>query len=145
MKLAMRKRKGFSLIDVVLATVVLTIGTLGMGKFFDVVFNDLSPTGPTAGLRRYLLGEEMLRAQAEGLRALQNIPPTAGDCKLVTEPPGLGYMLSVQRLDGPVVQTEQQYYWNVSITQNGQTIGTISLSTVRAIGTLGGLDAKIGL
>jgi hypothetical protein len=141
----MRKRKGFSLIDVLLATVVLTIGTLGIGKFVNVVYDQLAPSGPTSGLRRYLLGEEMLRAQAEGLRALQNIPPTAGDCKLVTEPPGMGYMLSVQRLDGPLVPTAQQYNWNVSISQDGQTIGTISLSTVRAIGTLGGLDAKIGL
>ena len=150
MKLKFRKRKGFSLLDVALAAVVLIVGTMGMGQFFNSIYAQLTPTGSWGGLRRYLLAEEMLRAQAEGLRVMQTIPASEASCKLITEPPGLGYNLTVDRTAGPTSATAEEYYYDISIAQGPttsqqQTIGAISMSTVRAIGTLGGTDGKIGL
>lgn len=153
----MKKRRGFSLLDVALAAVVLIIGTMGMGKFYNSIYSQLTPTGSWGGLRRYLIAEEMLRAQAEGLRVLHDIPITANECKLVTEPPNLGYSLVVNRTSGPPDPNEQMYYFDIDVfqapldpsthlvTTNPQQIGSLSMSTVRAIGTLGGTDGKIGL
>lgn len=138
-------RLGFTLLDVAIATVVLTIGTLGASRFFTGLYDQLSPRGGQGGLRRYLLAEEMLRAQAEGLRSLREIPTTDVQCKLVTEPPGMGYSMILSRTQAPTQPTEQLYYYDLTMSHQGQVIAQLSLSTVRAIGDLRGQDEKIGL
>lgn len=141
----LKARRGFTLLDVAIATVVLTIGTLGASRFFTGLYDQLSPRGGQGGLRRYLLAEEMLRAQAEGLRALRDIPNTDVQCKLVTEPPGMGYSMTLTRTQAPAQPTEQLHYYDLVMSHQGQVIAQLSLSTVRAIGALRGQDAKIGL
>lgn len=138
-------RAAFTLLDVAIATVVLTIGTLGASRFFTGLYDQLSPKGGQGGLRRYLLAEEMLRAQAEGLRALRDIPVTDVQCKLVTEPPGMGYSMVINRTQAPAQPHEQLYYFDLVMSHQNQVISQLSLSTLRAIGDLRGQDAKIGL
>lgn len=141
------RRRGFTLLDVALAAVILIVGTMAMGRFFNSIYTQLSPKGDWGGLRRYLLAEEMLRAQAEGLRVLHDIPLTDVQCKLINEPAGMGYAMTITRTQAPAQLTEQMYYYDIVVTQgqNNQKIGTLSMSTVRAIGSLGGQDEKIGL
>ncbi|MDB5095583.1 MAG: hypothetical protein JWM80_4 [Cyanobacteria bacterium RYN_339] len=140
-------RRGFTLLDVAFAAVILIVGTMAMGRFFTSIYTQLSPKGEWGGLRRYLLAEEMLRAQAEGLRVLHDIPLTDVQCKLVAEPVGMNYSMTITRTQAPAQLTEQLYYYDIIITQglNNQKIGSLSMSTVRAIGSLGGQDEKIGL
>jgi hypothetical protein len=142
---ALKKRPGVGLLDVALAAVLLIVGTLFTSQFFTTIFDELAPRGETNGLRRYLLAEEMLRAQAEGLRAMRTIPVTDAACKLVTEPPGQNYRLDVSRMAGPAASTQQLQFFKLEIQQNNQRIGTLSMSTVRALGAWEGEDGKIGL
>lgn len=143
-----KKRKGISLIDVTLAAVILSIGTLGLATYFTNVYEQLSPRGST-GLRRYLLSEQMLKAQAEGLRVLNPIPASASACKLITEPPGLGYSLGLTRFAvTPAEAGEELFFYDMTMTHTvpggtAQTIGTLSMSTLRSLN--GGQDDKIGL
>lgn len=140
-----KRRKGFTLLDVALAAVIMTVGTLFMSKFFSNIYDQLSPRGTWGGLRRYLMAEEMLRAQAEGMRTLRFIPLTDSQCKLVTEPPGMGYNMQLTRFQGPDMPNEQLYYYDITMDHNGQRIGTLSMSTVRGTGAWEGEDEKIGL
>ena len=41
------------------------------------------------------MAEQMLRAEAEGLRILQAIPADAGSCRLVAPPTGSGFTLNI--------------------------------------------------
>lgn len=140
-----RGRPGMSLIDVALATVIMTTTTVISAQFFRNVYEQLSPRSAQAGLRRYLLSEEMLRAQAEGLRTLRQIPLTEAQCKLLTEPPNMGYNLMLTRSRGPEHPSQQLYYYDLVMVHNGQRIQQISMSTLRGIGTKEGQDEKIGL
>lgn len=141
-----KARPGMSLIDVALATVIATVSTLVAGQFFRNAYDQLSPRGDTGGLRRYLLSEEMLRAQAEGLRTLRTIPLTDQQCKLVTEPAGLKYSLTIARTRGPDRPNEELYYFDLSMSKAGVDLNqTISMSTLRSIGSKEGQDEKIGL
>lgn len=149
MTILQARRKGFTLLEVAIATVIVTVGTLGMSVFFKNIYEQLSPRGETGGLRRYMMAEEMLRTQAEGLRALRQIPHTLSQCKLITEPPNMGYSLTLARTNGPTQANEQLYYFDVqmdhSIGGSSRNIGTLSMSTLRSIGNMEGQNEKIGL
>lgn len=140
-----RPRAGLTLLDVALATVIATSTTVVTAQFFRNIYEQLAPRSTSAGLRRYLLSEEMLRAQAEGLRTLRQIPLTETQCKLLTEPPKMGYNLTITRTSGPPHADQQLYYYDLVMTHNGQRIQAISMSTLRCIGTKEGQDEKIGL
>jgi hypothetical protein len=140
-----RGRRGMSLLDVALATVIATITTIVAAQFFRNIYEQLSPRSATAGLRKYILSEEMLRAQAEGLRTLRDIPLTDAQCKLLTEPPKMGYNLTIARSRGPSHPSQELYYYDLVMTHQGQKIQELSMSTLRAIGTKEGQDEKIGL
>lgn len=150
-KLVFRPRDGFSLLDVALATVIITSGTLFMGAYFRNVYEKLDPRGSYGGIRRYLMAEQMLRAQAEGLRVLQDIPADAGQCRLITPPSGSGYTLSVTQYKMPTTETnETLYYFDLAMTQDTAAVATISMSTLRRpqvtiSGNLVTIDDKIGL
>lgn len=144
-------RRGFSLIDVALATVIITSGTMFMGAYFRNVYDKLDPRGAYGGIRRYLIAEQMLRAQAEGMRVLQDIPADAGQCRLITPPSGSGYTLALTQFKMPTTETnETLYYFDLAMTQDNAAIATISMSTLRRhqVTISGGLvtiDDKIGL
>lgn len=140
-----RARRGMNLLDVALATVIATTTTLVATQFFRGTYEQLSPLSPNGGLRRYLLSEEMLRAQAEGLRTLRVIPLTDAQCKLLSEPPKAGYNLTVSRTRAAAQADEELCYFELQMTHNGQPIHTLSMSTLRSIGTKEGQDEKIGL
>ena len=150
-KLTARPRAGFSLIDVALATVIITSGTLFMGAYFRNVYDKLDPRGSYGGIRRYLIAEQMLRAQAEGLRILQDIPADSGQCRLITPPSGSGYTLALTQFKMPTTETnETLYYFDLAMTQDTAAIATISMSTLRRHqvtidGALVTIDDKIGL
>lgn len=149
--LTARPRAGFSLIDVALATVIITSGTLFMGAYFRNVYDKLDPRGSYGGIRRYLIAEQMLRAQAEGLRVLQDIPADSGQCRLITPPSGSGYTLALTQFKMPTTETnETLYYFDLAMTQDTAAIATISMSTLRRHqvtidGALVTIDDKIGL
>lgn len=140
-----RARSGMNLLDVALSTVIATTTTIVATQFFRGTYEQLSPLSANGGLRRYLLSEEMLRAQAEGLRTLRVIPPNDAQCKLLTEPPNSGYVLSLSRSRAPAQPEEELCYFDLVMTHNGQQIHTLSMSTLRSIGTKEGQDEKIGL
>ena len=148
-KLVIRPRGGFSLIDVALATVIVTSGTLFAGAYFRNVYEKLDPRSAYGGIRSYLMSEQMLRAQAEGLRLLQDIPDDAGMCRLVTPP--TGYTLALTQYKMPTTETnETLYYFDMAVTPNTQAISTLSISTLRrhqvtVDGSLVTPDDKIGL
>src|SRR5687767_4253921 len=106
-KFIFRPREGFSLLDVALATVIITSGTLFMGAYFRNVYEKMDPRGSYGGIRRYVLAEQMLKAQAEGLRVLEEIPSDAGLCRLVTPPAGAGYTLAIQQYAMPTTETNE--------------------------------------
>ncbi|MDB5097590.1 MAG: hypothetical protein JWM80_2011 [Cyanobacteria bacterium RYN_339] len=142
----MRRRHGFSFIDVVLAMVIVALGTLGATQFFSSVYTDLSPQGTGGGLRRYLLAEGMLKAEAEALRATRFTWPdnTTGKVKMITEAPGAGFTLTIGMPPAQTTALTQFLYYDLAVTDaSGNTLGQLSLSTLRAFS--GGLDAKIGL
>ena len=144
MKRRFKQRKGMTLIDVSLAVVVFTIGLMFFGRYFTGLADQLSPKGEFGGLRRYLMAEQMLKAQAEGLRVMRDIPSSAYMCKVVIEPPGAGYQMGI--IQSPLVPAEadqEMYYFDLVMTHQGQAIGTLSMSTLRS--QVGGQDDKIGL
>ena len=75
MRLQAKKRRGFGLIDVLLATVIVSVGLIATSRFFTAVYEQILPNGDWGGLRRYVLAEARLKAQAEGLRAMRAVPP----------------------------------------------------------------------
>ncbi|HEY9724145.1 MAG TPA: hypothetical protein V6D47_19240 [Oscillatoriaceae cyanobacterium] len=137
-------RRGFTLLEVAFAAVLLIVGTLFMGLYFGNVYSQLNPHDAWGGLRTYMLSNEMLKAQAEGLRVLHDIPLQDSQCKLITEPPGLGFSLSISR-SMTQTSTEQLYYYDLTMQNQGHTIGQLSLSTLRSVGIMEGQDGKIGL
>ncbi len=141
-----RARRGFSLLDVMFAAVTIAMGMLFIGRFFSSVFEQLNPRGTIGGLRRYLMAEEMLRAQAEGLRILQVIPTDAGMCRLITPPVGLGFTFVVTPYiaGSPGTDTaEKLHFFDLTMTHDGQTVGTLGMSTLRS--TVTNDLEKIGL
>jgi prepilin-type N-terminal cleavage/methylation domain-containing protein len=138
------KRDGFTLIEVACAVIVLVVMLLGASVYFRNLFAQLDPRGPSGGLRRFLVAEQLLRAQAEGLRVLQTIPADAGSCRLVAPPAGTGFALSVEqsRVE-PVEVNAELYYMDVSVAHEGKTVSTLSISTLRRKPEA--IDEKIGL
>lgn len=143
MRKQLKKRRGFTLIEVALSVVIVSVGMMVGARFFSDIYEQLIPNGQLGGLRRYVLSEAMLKAQAEGLRVLRYVPAGSSNCKLVTEPAGSGYTLNVTQnplLSGPA---EELYYFDLTMTQNGQTVGQLSISTLRS--TVVAQNEKIGL
>lgn len=145
-------RRGFTLIEVTFATVVFTIGILLATRFVTSIYQQLMPAGDWSGLRRYMLAEELLATQAEGLRALRVISPVADSNKLVAGPPGSRYALGLTLSTAPVVahfgttgahSHQQLYYVDLTVTHNGQAVGALTVSTLRS--QVLGQDEKIGL
>lgn len=147
-RIAHKQRRGMTLIDVALACVILSVGTIFLATYFTGVYEQLSPRGST-GLRRYLLAEQMLKAQAEGLRLLRSIPIDPSLCKVITEPDGLNYDLTLTRTGvTPAEPAEELYFYDLTMSHtipggSAQAIGTLSMSTLRSLN--GGQDEKIGL
>ena len=102
----------------------------------------------TASPRRYLIAEQMLKAQAEGLRVLNPIPAVAA-CKVISEPSGLGYDMQLTRYAvNPPEATEELFFFDLTMNHTvpgyaPQAISTLSISTLRSL--TGGQDEKIGL
>lgn len=145
-------RPGLTLIEVAMATVVLTVGTVAATRVMASLSEELAPFGPWGGLRRHLVAEEMLQAQAEGLRALRTISPVADSDRVVVAPAGTSYVLGLTLSQAPVLAafgtdggaTRQQYYFmDVVVKHQGQAVGALTLSTLRS--TIGGQHEKIGL
>jgi hypothetical protein len=127
------KRKGFGLIDVLLATVIVSVGLVATSRFFTAVYEQLIPNGEWGGLRRYVLAEAMLKAQAEGLRALRYVPPGSSACKLITEPAGSSYQLKVTQYPVTPGTNQELYYFDLSMDQHAQSLGmALSVSTLRS-------------
>lgn len=136
-------RAGVTFIDVALASVILMIGVLGTSSFFVNTYEQLSPRGDEGGLRRFLLAEQMLTAQAEGLRVLRVIPvDSVNDLKLVREPVGSKFVLNVQPTI--VTNTTLQYvYYDLVVTNSTNVVGRLSMSTLRSAEV--SQDEKIGI
>jgi hypothetical protein len=147
MRPTFKKRKGITLIDVTIAAVIMSVGTMFLATYFTNVYEQLSPRGST-GLRRYLLAEQMLKAQAEALRVFNPMPSVAAS-KVITEPAGLGYSLGITRFPvAPAQASEELLFHDLTMTHTipggaAQTIGVLSVSTLRSLN--GGQDDKIGL
>lgn len=148
----MKPRHGFTLIEVSFATIVLTLGILLATRFVTAIYQQLMPAGDWSGLRRYMLAEELLTTQAEGLRALRVISPVPASNRLVSGPPGSRYQLGLTLSTAPVVAAfgttgesahQQLYYVDLTVTHNGQTVGALTLSTLRS--QVLGQHEKIGL
>lgn len=143
----MRKRRGarsgFTLIEVALAVVVVAIGLMASAQFFTNIYAQLIPNGEMGGLRRYAMSEAMLRAQAEGLRAIRYVPAGAANCKLITEPAGSRFALTVTQNPLQAGPNEELYYFDLTMKQNGDEVGVISISTLRS--TVVAQNEKIGL
>jgi hypothetical protein len=142
-----RGRSGFTLLDVAFATIIMTIGTMFVGRYFATVYDRLSPRANGSGLRRYVVAEQCLRGEAEGLRLLTTIPADAGSCRLVAPAASTGFTLTVNQFRGPNspdANNAELYYFDLGITSDtGATVAKLSISTLRS--TTGGQDAKIGL
>jgi hypothetical protein len=144
MRPRLKKRKGFGLIDVLLATVIVSVGLIGTSRFFTAVYEQLIPNGEWGGLRRYVMAEAMLKAQAEGLRALRYVPPGGAACKLITEPAGSSYNMTVTQYPVTAGSNSELYYFDLDMQQHNQALGmTLSVSTLRS--TVVRQDEKIGL
>lgn len=138
-----RHRRGFGLLDVALATVIITTGTLFTGVYFREVFDALSPRGSDGGIRRYMMAEQMLKAQAEGLRLLETISTDEGANRLISPPNGLGFTLTIAQYKMPTQLNEEMYYFDLGMQHGGATVATLSMSTLRRL--TGDTNAKIGL
>lgn len=140
----MSTRRGFTLLEIAMVMVVLTVGILAASRFVTAVVDQLAPGQAHGGLRRYLHAEEMLNAQCEGLRALRSISPVADSNRLVQEPPGSPYALRLtQTVTAPDTAPLQLVVMDVTVWHQGQAIGTLSVSTLRSL--VGGQHEKIGL
>jgi hypothetical protein len=138
------KRRGFGLIDVLLATVILSVGLIATSRFFTNVYEQLIPNGEWGGLRRYVLAETMLKAQAEGLRVIRYVPPGSAANKLITEPVGSSYQLNVTQYPVTPGNNAELYYFDLDMQHHNQSLGmTLSVSTLRSTVVL--QDEKIGL
>lgn len=142
-RLKPKKRRGFGLIDVLLATVIVSVGLVATSRFFTTVYDQLIPNGEWGGLRRYVIAEAMLKAQAEGLRALRYVPPGAVNCKLITEPAGSSYMLNLNQFPVTAGNDSELYYFDLDMQHRGQSVATLSVSTLRS--TVVRQYEKIGL
>lgn len=139
----MTRREGFTLIEVLLATVILAIGLMGISAFYSRELDALSPSNGQGGLRRYLLAEEMLKANAEGLRATQYVWQDTSKCVLVTPPTGSGYTITDSFPATSVTGTQQYLLHDLTVTQSGSTVAQLTITTLRNFS--GGSDVKIGL
>lgn len=128
------RRRGFTLIEVMLACAIVAVGVLAMAPFYKNVYEQIVPRGEWGGLRRYMIAEEMLKAEAEGLRVLRYIPQLVEDCELVTPPAGTTYDLNISRtLADPAPRTDLQlYYYDLEMRHHGQSVATLSVSTLRS-------------
>jgi hypothetical protein len=147
------KRKGMTFLEVVLGVSVLTVGLLGISVLFGSVFDQLTPK--TGGLRRYLLAEEILKAQAEALRTKQYLFTTTfsasilfnplcypasltfdsptfrpSTLKFILEPPGWPYRLTIgtpinQTFNTPAGAPCQYMFDDISVTPGPQTAGVL--------------------
>jgi hypothetical protein len=140
-----RRRKGFTLVDVALAIVILSLGVLGSSRFFTSVYEELSPQANGGGLRRFILAETALKAQAEALRATQFTWPdnSTGQVMMVTMPPNSGLTFNLTMGVPITMPTTQYLFYDFEVRDQGRVIATLSMSTLRAFS--GGLNAKIGL
>ncbi|MEB3285185.1 MAG: hypothetical protein VKN33_07865 [Candidatus Sericytochromatia bacterium] len=144
MKTREGRRAGFTLIEVAFAVIVLVMMLLAASVYFRNLFVQLDPRGPSGGLRRFFVAEQLLRAQAEGLRVLPSIPADAGACRLVAPPTGTGYALSiVQSRVEPTEVNAELYYMDISVAHEGQVVSQLSVSTLRRKPEA--IDEKIGL
>lgn len=144
------RRRGFTLVEVALAAIVLTVGIVAATRAFPVLYDHLLPH-EGGGLRRHLIAEDMLTGQAEGLRALRVVSPVLSSNRLVT--PGMGaFQLELTQSAQPVVDyfgtdgaasLQQHLFFELTVTRNGETAGTLTLSTLRSL--VVGQDEKIGL
>jgi hypothetical protein len=139
-----KARKGFGLIDVLLATVIVSVGMMATARLFTNAYEQLIPNGEWGGLRRYVIAEAMLKAQAEGLRALRYVPVGSTDCKLINEPPNSTYLLDVMQFPVTAGVNQELYYFDLDVQQHSQPLGmTLSVSTLRT--TVVRQYEKIGL
>ena len=143
MRPTLKKRKGFGLIDVLLATVIVSVGLIATSRFFTNVYDQLIPNGEWGGLRRYVLAEAQLKAQAQGQRAQRYGPPGAVNCKLVTAPAGSSYQLNINQFPVTAGTNSELYYFDLDMQHHGQSVGTLSVSTLRS--TVVRQYEKIGL
>lgn len=137
------RRPGFSLVDVALATVILSIGLVGASGFFTSVYAELSPQANGGGLRRYLMAEMLLKSQAEAMRATRFLAATPAEAKLVTEPAGCGLALNLAVSSNDTTAALQYTTYDLTVTDQNATIGTLSVSALRAYS--GGVNGKVGL
>ncbi|MEB3196730.1 MAG: prepilin-type N-terminal cleavage/methylation domain-containing protein [Candidatus Sericytochromatia bacterium] len=140
----LRARKGFTLIEITLAVLVVAGGLMAVATYFRNAVSLIDPKGNTGGVRRYLMAEQILRAEAEGLRVLQDVPADAGACRLVAPPDDSGFVLGVtQRRETPTEANAELLYMDLSVTHQSQTVATLTISTLRR--KPASLDEKIGL
>lgn len=142
-KLEAKKRRGFGLIDVLLATVILSVGLVATSRFFTNIYSQLIPNGEWGGLRRYVLAETMLKAQSEGLRAMRYVPPGGAACKVITEPVNTSYQLNVNQFPVTAGTNSELYYFDLEMRHHGDSVATLSVSTLRS--TVVRQNEKIGL
>lgn len=146
------RRVGFTFVEVMFATMIAAVGIVGTYQLFTTLYEQLAPSGPWGGLRRYIRAEELLRAQAEGLRVLRTISPVPASNLVVRVAPASGYAIDLALTQDPVLRRhgtdghaafQQFFYQDVTVRHRGQAIGTLSLSTLRS--EVSGQDEKIGL
>lgn len=135
-------RAGFTFVEVIQAIIVVTVGVVGTYQLIGALYEQLAPNGPWGGLRRHIRGEELLRAQCEGLRALRSISPVAASNVVVVPDAASGYEVELLMSREPVVRLHgddgrasgQQYFFaDVSVRHRGQRLGTLSMSTLRTL------------
>lgn len=147
MKTTFKKRKGITLIEVTLATVVLVVGMMGISAFFSNIWGQLSPQDGEGGLRRYLLAEEMAKSNAEALRGTRYVwEDTDGDAEqseLITPPPNSNYDMEVTQEAVASNATEQYILFDIDVKHRTDEVGGLTMSTLRNYS--GGADVRIGL
>ena len=147
MKFARRKRKGMTLIEVALATVVLVVGLMGISSFFSNIWTQLSPQDGEGGLRRYLLAEEMAKANAEALRGtrfvFEDMDATAGASTLIDPPPNSDYEMDVTQEAVSSNATEQYILFDIDVMHKDDEVTGLTMSTLRNYS--GGASVRIGL
>ncbi|MDB5100475.1 MAG: hypothetical protein JWM80_4896 [Cyanobacteria bacterium RYN_339] len=136
-------RPGYSLIDVALASVIVAVGMMGASRFFTSVYADLSPQANGGGLRRYIMAEGLMKAQAEAMRATRFLAATPAEAKLVMEPAKCGLVLNVTVSSVDTTPALQYATYDLVVTDQNSTIGTLSISCLRALS--GSINGKVGL
>lgn len=147
MKPQLKKRKGITLIEVTLATVVLVVGLMGISSFFSNIWTQLSPQDGEGGLRRYLLGEEMAKSNAEALRGSRYLwedqDGFATQAELVDPPPNSNYDLEVTETAVASNATEQYILFDIDVKHKNDQVTGLTMSTLRNYA--GGASVRIGL